>query len=78
MKYDLTKIKKELSFLPEFNTQIYLQGNDPHMDPIEPTKGQNYLEVDNNEKDYDIPLFNFPYINEIMEYLVYEKLSNLL
>ena len=49
MKYDLSKIKEELSTLPEYDSQLYLQGNTPYMDPIEPTIAQNYLHVDNNE-----------------------------
>ena len=67
MKYDLSKIKEELSTLPEYDSQLYLQGNTPYMDPIEPTIGQNYLHVDNNELQYDQPLFDIPYINDIME-----------
>ena len=67
LKYNLPKIIEELSLLPDYNNQIYLQGNTPFMDPIEPTVGQNYLHVDNNELQYDQPLFDMPYINEIME-----------
>ena len=67
MQYNLSKIQAELSLLPTYDNQIYLQGNSADMDPIEPTIGQNYLHVDNNELEYDIPLFDMPYINSIME-----------
>lgn len=67
MKYDLSKIKEELETLPEYDNQLYLQGYSADMDPIEPTIGQNYLHVDQNEHDYCVPLFDIPYINSIME-----------
>lgn len=66
MKYDLSKIIKELELLPEYDTQIYLQGNSKDMDPLGPTKGDNYLNVDKTENDYWIPLFDMPYINSIL------------
>ena len=58
MKYDLEIIKRELSTLPEYDNQIYLQGDAKDMDPIKPTIGQNYLIVDETEKNFNIPLFN--------------------
>jgi len=67
MNYNLSKIKEELDTLPEYDNQLYLQGNSSNMDPIEPTKGQNYLHVDNNELEYNINLFDIPYINSIMD-----------
>ena len=67
MNYSLSKIKEELDTLPEYDNQLYLQGNNPDMDPIEPTVGQNYLHVDNNELEYNINLFDIPYINSIMD-----------
>jgi hypothetical protein len=67
MNYSLSKIKEELDTLPEYDNQLYLQGNSSNMDPIEPTKGQNYLHVDNNELEYNINLFDIPYINSIMD-----------
>jgi hypothetical protein len=67
MKYDLDLIKKELLTLPEFTSQIYLQGDREDMDPFEPTIGSNYLMVDQTEHDYNIPLFNIPYINSIIK-----------
>ena len=66
-KYNLDIIKLELDTLPKYDRQIYLQGNTSDMDPLEPTKGDNYLYVDENELDYDKPLFNIPYVNEIIE-----------
>ena len=66
MKYDLEIIKRELSTLPKYNNQIYLQGDTKVMDPFEPTIGQNYLIVDETEKDFNIPLFDIPYINGIL------------
>ena len=31
MRYDLELIKKELATLPEYDTQLYLQGDTPDM-----------------------------------------------
>jgi hypothetical protein len=67
MKYDLDRIKAELDTLPEWKSQIYLQGDSPDMDPFEPTIGQNFLLVDKTEELYTYPLFNIPYINGIIE-----------
>lgn len=67
MKYDLDRIKKELKLLPDWNNQIYLQGDSPDMDPFEPTIGQNFLLVDRTEELYTYPLFDMPYINSILE-----------
>lgn len=66
-KCDLDKIKEELSTLPHFEHQIYLQGCDSNMDPFEPTIGSNYLLVDASENDYDIPLFDLPVINNFIK-----------
>lgn len=66
MLYNLSEIKEELNTLPEFDTQIYLQGNSADMDPIEATKGDTYLHIDANETEYDVPLFDIPYINSIL------------
>ena len=65
MKYDLELIKKELNTLPEYDTQLYLQGDTPDMIADEPIK--NYLLVDETEKDFWVPLFDIPYINSIMK-----------
>ena len=67
MKYDLEIIKKELTTLPEYDNQIYLQGDTKDMDPIKPTIGKNYLIVDETEKNFNIPLFDIPYINSILK-----------
>ena len=68
MQYDLDKILAELATLPEYDNQIYLQGNSPDMDPIEPTRNQNYLYVDDNELDFKYNLFDtLPYINSIID-----------
>ena len=66
MKYDLNLIKHELETLPDYKAQIYLQGDHLNMVPFEPTKGDNYLVVDQTESDYSVPLFNLPYINSII------------
>ena len=58
MNYNLSKILLELTTLPEYKNQLYLQGNRSDMDPIEPTRGQNYLYVDDNELEYNINLFD--------------------
>ena len=65
MKYDLEKIKEELDTLPSYDTQIYLQGDTEDMDSHEAIK--NYLLVDDTENDFNIPLFDLPYINSIMK-----------
>lgn len=65
---DLEKIHAELQMLPPFDRQIYLQGTDPTMDPLEPTRGSNYLHVDKNELEYAVPLFNMPYINALVKH----------
>jgi hypothetical protein len=67
MNYNLSKILEELDTLPVYDNQLYLQGNSSDMDPIEPTCGQNYLYVDNNELEYNINLFDIPYINSIID-----------
>ena len=41
MKYDLELIKKELLTLPDYDNQLYLQGDTPDMIPDEPI--ENYL-----------------------------------
>ena len=65
MRYDLEIIKKELESLPEYDTQLYLQGDTKDMDANEPIK--NYLLVDETEKDFNVPLFDIPYINSILK-----------
>ena len=65
MKYDLEKIKEELNTLPSYDTQIYLQGDTKDMDSHEAIR--NYLLVDETENDFNIPLFDLPYINSIMK-----------
>lgn len=67
MKYDIERIQLELDTLPEYKNQIYLQGNSPDMDPLEPTIGQNYKIADATEEEFKHPLFNMPYINAILE-----------
>ena len=67
MRYDLEIIRKELETLPKYDNQIYLQGNSKDMDAIQPTIGQNYLTVDNDELSYNVPLFDIPYINNILK-----------
>jgi len=66
VQYDLDTIKRELHTLPAFDNQIYLQGIDEGMDPINPTLGQNYLDANRNEIGYRVPLFDIPYINDII------------
>ena len=65
MKYNLDIIKKELKSLPNYDTQLYLQGDTPDMDANEPIK--NYLLVDETENDFNVPLFDIPYINSILK-----------
>lgn len=65
---DLEKIEREVQMLPMSDHQIYLQGTHEGMDPIEPTRGSNYLQVDKNELAYSVPLFPMPYINSLMEH----------
>ena len=65
MKYNLDIIKKELKSLPNYDTQLYLQGDTADMDANEPIK--NYLLVDETENDFNVPLFDIPYINSILK-----------
>ena len=73
MKYDLSKIKEELFDLLDINfmgiewNQIYLQGKEKGIDPIEPTKGRMWKEIDEEELLWDVNLFDFPYINSILD-----------
>lgn len=67
MRYDLEIIKREIDSLPKYDNQLYLQGSSKDMDPFQPTIGQNYLIVDKNEISYNIPLFDIPYINNILK-----------
>ena len=67
MRYDLEIIKKEIDSLPKYDNQLYLQGSSKDMDPFQPAIGQNYLIVDKNEISYNIPLFDIPYINNILK-----------
>ncbi len=64
-QYDLDRIKKELETLPEYGKQLYLQGHSKDMDPIEGA-GKGY-EIDNIEHTYNVPLFDLPYVNAIMD-----------
>lgn len=67
MLYDLSKIKEELNLLPEYETQIYLQGKEKGIDPIEPVKGRAWEEIDKEESLWDVNLFDIPYINSILD-----------
>ena len=49
MKHDLSKIKEELTGLPEYDTQIYLQGKEKGIDPTMPAKGRTWEEIDKEE-----------------------------
>ena len=64
-QYDLEKIKQELSTLPDYNKQLYLQGYSKDMNPEEGA-GNGYA-IDSVEHTYNIPLFDIPYINSIMQ-----------
>jgi|TARA_B110000977_G_C10895099_1_gene422970 hypothetical protein len=65
MKYDLKIIEKELSTLPKYDKQLYLQGNKKDMNPEEGS-GSGY-DIDISEHTYTIPLFDIPYINSILK-----------
>ena len=73
MLYDISRIKEELFDLLDINfmgidwNQIYLQGNRKGIDPIEPTKGMRWVEIDQEEEQWDVNLFEFPYINSIID-----------
>ena len=67
MLYDLSKIKEELNLLPEYETQIYLQGKEKGIDPIEPVKGRAWEEIDKEESLWDVNLFDIPYLNSILD-----------
>ncbi len=73
MLYDISRIKEEIFDLLDINfmgidwNQIYLQGKEKGIDPIEPTKGMRWVEIDQEEEQWDVNLFEFPYINSIID-----------
>lgn len=65
--YDLDKIREEIALLPKFNSQIYLQGDSPDMDPIGKIGYERAREIDANELAFTYFLHdNIPYINSIL------------
>lgn len=74
MSLDLEKIKKELQTLPSYDEQISLQGTKDNLDPFwgtdkgkEPWKKKQKMGI--KETDFNIPLFDIPYINSIIKEL---------
>lgn len=65
--YDLDKILHELQTLPEYETQISLQGLTPDADPFSGIGKANNLSGDENKFIYK--LFDIPYINNILDEL---------
>ena len=59
-QYDLERIKKELSTLPEYKKQLYLQGYSKDMNPEEGA-GEGYA-IDNVEQTYTVPLLSLIHI----------------
>ena len=71
MLYDISRIKEEVFDLVDINfmgidwNQIYLQGKEKGW-----AQGKNQMmwpEIDQEEEQWDVNLFEFPYINSIMD-----------
>ena len=63
----IDKILTELKSLPEYGTQIGLQGWNKHTDPFEAC-GKT-AELKKSETEYTVPLFDIPYTNSIIKEL---------
>lgn len=61
----IEKILEEISSLPKWDTQIALQGVTYDQDPFEPCGLLRNLK--HPEDQHDVPLFELPYTNSIME-----------
>lgn len=68
MSLDLEKIKKELQTLPSYDEQISLQGTKDNLDPFWGIgKFNEKCKMGIKETDFNIPLFDIPYINSIIK-----------
>jgi hypothetical protein len=68
MSLDLEKIKKELQTLPSYDEQISLQGTKDNLDPFWGIgKFDEKYKIGMKEIDFNIPLFDIPYINSIIK-----------
>lgn len=68
MSLDLQKIKEELKSLPNFEDQICLQGTKDNLDPFWGVgKWIEKHKMGIKELDFNIPIFNIPYINSILK-----------
>ena len=68
MSVDLQKIKEELKILPKFEDQICLQGVKDNTDPFFGCGTFTRIqELGYNEKDFDKPIFDMPYINSLIK-----------
>ena len=69
MSLDLEKIKKELQTLPSYDEQISLQGVKDNLDPFWGiTTWNEKHKMGMKETDFNIPLFDIPYINSCLLY----------
>lgn len=68
MSIDLQKIKDEIKTLPQWKEQICLQGVKDNNDPFFGCGTFHRIkELGYNEKDFDKPIFDMPYINSLMK-----------
>lgn len=68
MSLDLEKIKKELQTLPSYDEQISLQGTKDNLDPLWGIgKFNEKCKIGMKEIDFNILLFDIPYINSIIK-----------
>lgn len=68
MSIDIEKIKQELKLLPDFKTQICLQGTKDNLDPFWGIgKWHEKYKKGYNEKDFDSFIFDLPYTNSVIK-----------
>lgn len=69
MSLDIERILLELEILPEYKTQIMLQGVNDQTDPMYGIGQLNSLKLGHEESDFVYPLFDMPYTNAVMKSL---------
>jgi hypothetical protein len=67
MSLDLEKIKKEMQTLPDYKDQICLQGTEDNLDPFYGIGAEIFNNTGRKEKEFNVPIFDLPYINSIMK-----------
>jgi len=67
MLLDLEKIKEELKTLPNYKDQICLQGTKDNLDPFYGIGAEIFNNTGRREIEFDVPIFDLPYINSIIK-----------